>query len=304
MGMNMKKFLILLSALALLLSLCACTAKPAPATPSPAPTAEPEPVAETAAPEPAGEPDSTEEPEDATAELPGLGSYEGGMPDSSVTESFGAFLENNFDVIAALWPDGISGIGFVDLDLDETPEMLLFDMGASAAMGVQFFDLVNGEVVCVSSVNEAAAAAFGGESFSSVAVCAQLFGDFRLLYDGEQSAFYVRSANGTPESSWEEIVRFAAGGEGKLTLRSVCRSETETDIDTGEIISQTFFCNGEECGQEEYAVLYDAFTQQQDLAYEAYGVFLWNDPENYDTSLEGLLAMLKDAAAGYSAILG
>lgn len=301
----MKKILTFLIALAMLASLGACAARPAPATPSPAPTAEPtaEPApVPTANEEPTGE-SASEESAVSTGELPGLAFYDGELPEDWAA-LYRSFLKDNFDVIAALWPDGISGIGFADLDLDERPEMLLFDMGASAAMGVQFFDVADGEVVCVSSVNEAAAAAFGDEYFSPVSVCAQLFGDFRLLFDGEQSSFFVCSANGTSESSWEEVVRFTGGEGGVLRLQSVCRSEIETDTETGDIISRSFYSGGESCDEETYDIARDAVQNAKDLCYEAYGVFQWNDAENYDTSLEGLLVMLDDAAAGYPPLLG
>lgn len=299
----MKKILTFLIALAMLLGLGACAARPAPATPSPVPTAEP--TAEPS-PEPTAEPAEnapSEETDASTGELPGLDFYDGELA-ADWAALYRGFIEENFDVIAALWPDGISGIGFADLDLDEYPELLLFDMGASAAMGVQFFDVVDGEVVCISSVNEAAAAAFGDEYFSPVSVCAQLFGDFRLLFDGEQSAFFVCSANGTSESSWEEVIRFTGGEGGALKLQSVCRCETETDTESGDILYRNFYAGGESCDEETYNIARDAVQSAKDLCYEAYGVFQWNDAENYDTSLEGLLVMLDDAAAGYPPLLG
>ena len=97
-------------------------------------------------------------------------------------ESYFTFLDDNFDILSALWPGGLTGVGFIDLDLDGTPEMLLFDQGASATLGVQLFDVSDGRVYCVSSVQESASGAFGGEHFSRVSVCASFFESFRLSH--------------------------------------------------------------------------------------------------------------------------
>ncbi len=301
----MKRFICLLLAAALLFALTACTKKETPApsvTPTMMVTASPEPSEETTAATTAETSEETANAGEASG-LPGLSFYtpvdaERWLP------AYRSFLSDSFDVIAALWPDGISGIGFIDLDLDGMPELLLFDMGASAAMGVQIFDLVGEQVVCISSVNEGAAAAFGGEHFSAVSVCAQLFEDFRLVNDGEQSWFLVHSANGTPETSWEEFVRFGCDAEGVLTLRSLCRSEIVSDVEADAIIAESYSVDGESCDAAQYAEAEAAAEAATDLGYGAFGVFQWNDPERYDTSLDGLLVMLDDAAAGYTTIAG
>lgn len=300
----MKRILCMLFALALLCAMGACSKKEE--TPAqiitPAPTAEP--TIETA--EPTDEEPTTDtetaEPGGAS-ELPGLSFYEA-ADTGTWLPLYRDFLSDSFDVIAALWPDGISGIGFIDLDLDGTPEMLLFDMGASAAMGVQFFDIVDGAVVCVSSVNEGAAAAFGGEHFSAVSVCAQLFEDFRLVSNGEQTFFTVHSANGTPESSWEEDIHFRRAQGDVLTLTSLCRCEIINDVENDTIAVENYSIEGEDCDEVAYIEAQQAVADAADLGYEAFGVFQWNDMERYDTSLEGLLVMLDDAAAGYKPILG
>lgn len=295
----MKRILCLILALGVVFAFCACSEKDGEIELplSPMPTVEPtvQPTAEPTA-EPASEPDST-------GELPGLSLY---TPTEST--AWGAlyrqWLENSFDVIAALWPEGISGIGFVDLDLDGTPELLLFDMGASAAMGVHIFDIAEGAVVCVSSVNEAAAAAFGGEYFSAVSVCAQLFEDFRLVTDGEQTYFTVHSANGTPEFSWEEDIRFQRGRGDVLAPESLCRRETANDVENDVIAVEDYFVAGETTDEVSYSEAQRAVSEAADLGYEAGGVFLWDDMERYDTSLEGLLVMLDDALALYMPIAG
>lgn len=305
----MKRIACLILALALCCGLCACskTEETAAQIVTPEPTQEP-----TA--QPTEELTTTETPSELTAEtgepdageasgMPGLSLYTS-APTDEWSALYRDFLSDSFDVIAALWPDGISGIGFIDLDLDGTPEMLLFDMGASAAMGVQFFDIVNGSVVCVSSVNEGAAAAFGGDAFSGLSVCAQLFGDFRLVSDGEQTYFTVHSANGTADCFWDEIIRFDRSEGDCLTLRSVCRIDASNDTETNTVTEQSWSVGGEACDEQTYTAALEAADAAADLGYEAFGVFQWNDMERYDTSLEGLLVMLDDAVAGHALIAG
>ncbi len=283
----MKRFLYISLFLCLLLSLCACGAEeqaPEPtaalsqdfATPSPEPTA---------APTPEPRPDSP------------LAGYT--ATEADWQSAYRQFVEDNFDVLAALWPEGMSGVGFVDLDIDGMPEMLLFDMGASASMGVQLFDIVEDAVVCVSSVNEAAAAAFGGERFQALSVCACFFEDFRLLEAGEEIFFSVRSTNASLESCWEEQLRFDRGEGDALTLSSLFRLETESDVENGTIAAEHFFASGEAVDEAVYMEAAESMGRAYDLGYEAAGLFLWNDMERYDTSLEGLLVMLEDAAAAY-----
>lgn len=293
----MKRFLTIIFMLCLLPGLCACgetapeaTAEPAAVLQTAAPTAEP---SQSPAPSPAQA--STEEPA-----LPGLEEY---VPtEEDWAGLYRQFTEDNFDVIAALWPDGMSGVGFVDLDLDGLPEMLLFDMGASATLGAQLFDIVDGTVVCVSSVNEAAAAAFGDEYFSPLFVCASYFEDFRLYNDDSGSYFRVKSANGALETCWEEQIRFGRGEKDALVLSSICRVETQSDVEGGVITAEYFQTAGLEATREAYDEAQTALAAAVDLEYEAMGVFLWNDMERYDTSLEGLLVMVDDAVAAYAPV--
>ena len=88
------------------------------------------------------------------------GTLELPQPAAGWQDSYLAFLDDCYDIFAALWPDGISGLGFIDLDLDGTPELVVFDQGASATMGVHLFDLSGDWVYCVSSELDSAAGAF------------------------------------------------------------------------------------------------------------------------------------------------
>ena len=301
----MKRCLTVLLAALFLLGIASCSVRTTEPETTPEPVAEEsspveEPVPEpTETPKPDPEPVPDPEPREEPSNL--LAGY------STATEidwagRYRQFLEDNFDVLAALWPDGMSGIGYLDLDLDGVPEMVLFDMGASAALGAQLFDIVGSEVVCVSSLNEAAAAAFGDEYFSPVGVSASAFTDFRLVNDGEQLWFAVRSANGSVDYDWTELVRFGCGEGGVLTLTSLCRCETETDAENGTTLSQSYTVRGEEVAGEAWEMAEADYAATEDLGYEAAGVFLWEDEEHYDPSLEGLLIMADAAATAYRPI--
>ena len=215
-----------------------------------------------------------------------------------------AFLDDNYDIFAALWPEGVSGIGFIDLDLDGTPEMLVFDQGASATMGVQLFDLIEGRVYCVSSVSDSAAGAFGDEYFSDVSVCASFYEAFRLtrLEDGRW-CFWVMSANGALETSWDEIVRFDSV-DGVLTPVSVCARYLQSDIDTGLVVDEVYTVGGEPGDMEGYQTAADVYLAGEDAGYEAQGIFMWSDMNAYEVGYEGLMAMARDAADAYAPITG
>lgn len=208
------------------------------------------------------------------------------------------FIDDNYDVFAALWPEGLTGVGFIDLDLDGTPEMVMFDLGASATMGVQMFDIVEDQVQCVSSVLEEAAGAFGDEYFSKISVCASYFESFRLSYAGGEYFFWVSSANGTLESSWDEIIRFDCV-EGVLTPVSICSRYLESNVESGLVVAERYSAAGEDSDAEGYAAAAAGYTDAEDMGYDAVGVFLWNDMNRYDTTYDGLMSMARDAAERY-----
>ncbi len=218
-------------------------------------------------------------------------------------DSYLSFLENSYSSIAALWPDGISGVGFIDLDLDGTPELVLFDQGASATMGVQLFDLVNGSVQCVSSTQDSAGAYFGNSYLSDVDICASFFESFRLSSLDQGWRFWIDSSNGSLETTWDEIVRFE-GRDGVLTPVSVCARYLESDVDTGLVVSEQYTVNGASGTSADYQQVSSVYIGSQDAGYEASGVFLWNDMNAYSTTSQGLLAMARDAADGYTPVNG
>ena len=131
-------------------------------------------------------------------------------PAAGWADSYISFLDSSYDVFAALWPDGLGGMAFVDLDLDGTPEMLIFDQGASMTMGVHLFDLVDGTVHCVSSALDSAQNAFNGSYYSSVHVNAGFFEAFRLSRTSAGWCFWASSRPAAPAISgtrWRRMRR-------------------------------------------------------------------------------------------------
>ena len=251
---------------------------------------EPEPTAAPVATEAPATPTPTAPPSPIVLVLP--------EPTPGWADSYIDFIDNNYDIFAALWPEGLTGVGFVDLDLDGTPEMVVFDQGASATLGVQLFDLIDGRVWCVSSVLDSAAGAFGDDYFSRISVCASYFEAFRLTSTAAGYTFWVSSSNGTLESSWDEIVRFDCT-DGVLTPESVCGRYLESDAETGLVVTQHYTVGGEETDEEAYEAAAAVYQSGLDAGYDAKGVFLWNDMNRYDTTYDGFMAMARDAAAAY-----
>lgn len=282
----MKRVVSLLSALILCVLLCACGGGRS-AVP------ETQPTEQAVVTELPATPIPTAAPSPLTLVLP--------EPTEGWAESYAAFIDDNYDIFAALWPEGLSGVGFIDLDLDGTPEMIVFDQGASATLGVQIFDLIDGSVYCVSSVLDSAAGAFGDDYFSRISVCASFFESFRLSYTGEGYCFWVSSANGTLESSWDELVRFDCM-DGVLTPESVCGRYIESNAETGLVVTQHYTVCGEESSEAAYEAAAGAYRSGHDLGYDGRGVFLWSDMNRYDTTYDGLMAMVRDAAAIYAPI--
>lgn len=274
----MKRFIMMLLAALIMMSLVACG------------TAEDGPAEASLAAEPADTPAPAAEPEislPATAE---------GWQDVYLT-----FLDENYDIFAALWPEGLSGVGFIDLDLDETPEMLVFDLGASATLGVQLFDQRDGRVYCVSSGLDSAAGAFGEEYFTPLSICTSYFDAFRLIETEDGYVFWVQSANGTLESTWDEVIRFDCV-DGILVPVSVCSRYLESNVETGEVIAENYTVAGEASDAAGYEQAAAPYVNGADTGYEAVGMFLWNNMKRYDTTYDGFMAMARDAATAYAAL--
>ena len=218
-------------------------------------------------------------------------------PAAGWADSYISFLDSSYDVFAALWPDGLGGMAFVDLDLDGTPEMLIFDQGASMTMGVHLFDLVDGTVHCVSSALDSAQNAFNGSYYSSVHVNAGFFEAFRLSRTSAGWCFWVDSSNGTMETTWDELVRFDSAG-GVLTPVSVCDRYLEFDINSGLAVTEQYRVSGAETDSAAYDQAALVYQGGQDAGYDIKGVYAW-DNAAYTADREGLLAMARDAADVY-----
>ena len=216
-------------------------------------------------------------------------------------DSYIAFMQENYDIFTALWPEGVSGVGFIDLDLDGTPEMVVFDQGASASLGAQIFDLIDGRVYCVSSTMDSAGGAFSGTYLSGPHVCTNFFESFRLCRAKDGWCFWMDSSNGTVETAWDEIVRFD-GANGVLTPVSVCYRYLEFDPDSGLVMAEEYTVGGSPADAAGYQAAADIYQEGQDAGYEAKGVFRWNDYDHYSSSYDGFMAMVKDALTAYCPI--
>lgn len=271
----------------------ACTAKPDEAeTGAPAATA---PVAETepVAPEPTEVPVTETEPPAEPVDTP--------KPTQEPVDwesVYLAFLETNFDRLNESFLGGVAGVGFIDLDLDDIPELLLFDVGASASMGVQFFDIINGTVECVSANIQGVGEAFGGAGYSTVYVNCNYYDDFRLMQAEDGSRFYcVESGNGAIDFSYKELITFSSS-DGTLALSNEMYKRTEYDDEGNEVFSRCEIA-GQDCTPEEYQSAYDGFFEANaDTGHLAAGVFIWED-SSYGQNYEGVLAMMKAAITVY-----
>lgn len=214
-------------------------------------------------------------------------------------EIFRSFLSENYQKLYDSFSGGISGIGFADLDLDGRPEMIMFDAGASAAMGVQFFDIIDGKVECVSANMDTVGKTFGGKNFSGVVVNANHFNDFRLMKDKKtgEKFFVVSSGNGAADFSYTELIRFGSN-DGVLTLESLLYKYESYDIDSGETTGDAYKIKGKPADGKAYKAAYDSFFAGcEDTGFEAQGVLTWES--NIDTSYAGFMSMADKALSLY-----
>ncbi|MBP8639770.1 MAG: hypothetical protein KBI01_02545 [Oscillospiraceae bacterium] len=208
---------------------------------------------------------------------------------------FRDFLSDNYNALSKAFYEGIKGIGFIDLDQDGGIEMLLFDAGASAAMGLQFFDIIDDRVECVSANLDSVRTAFGGKHMTDVVANANSFQDFRLMQEKESDKlfFLVESGNGAPDFIYREFIRFS-NTDGVLSLERLLYKYTEMDIDSGAVTSQSYEVNGKTASSDEYSFSKSRLASSIfDTDYAAEGVFLWEG--NYSSDLDGLMAMTDEA---------
>jgi len=297
----MKKILSLLLILLLLISAAACSreASVAEVTESPAPSEEVE-VTETpdaAVPDEPAVPEESAEPAEEDADEPE------DTEDEPWAEIYTAFLEANYDALNDACFGGLTGIGYIDLDTDGSAELLIFDAGASASMGIQIFDIINGEVELISANMLAVAELYRGDYYSELYVNANYFDDFRLMEDldtGERF-FVVTSTNGALDFSFQELIGFSGGeAEDWLHMSSLLYAYEEYDIDSGELSRAVYRIGSEEVGEAEYSSALSSFeAAAADTGYEAAGAFLWENGD-FASGIDGFLAMNRSALEKYA----
>lgn len=218
------------------------------------------------------------------------------LEDSEAVVIYRSFLNDNYEGLSEACFGGIAGIGFVDLDNDGSREMVLFDAGASASMGVQFFDIIGGRVQCVSANMQPMGEAFGGDHFTDVYVNANLMEDFRLMEDNAtgERFFLVESANGNTEFSYHELIRFGSDS-GALTLTALTYKYEEYNDETGETTLARYRVSGGDADEAAYTAATDKlYSDSKDVGLECRGVFMWESPD-YTDGFKGFMAMAEKA---------
>lgn len=210
------------------------------------------------------------------------------------------FLTESYETLKEACIGGIAGIGFIDLDLDGAGEMIIFDFGASAAMGVQIFDIVDGKVECISANMEFVRDKFAGDHFSSQYVNTGLFESFRLMEDNASGKrfFMVESGNGATDFNYQEWIYFG-NDDDIVTLTSKLYKHENFD-EEGEVVNAV-------CAQGELTVSLDRFEEElvilqgasKDTQYEAKGTFIWED-ESYYEEFNGFMNMVDNSIKIYA----
>ena len=290
--MYMRNILGLVLLCSLLLALGACAGQAAPSATA----------AETAAPStPAAE---TADPEASLQSVPSTPATISDLVTPTPTPEtidwagiYTAYITDNQEQLENLAYPGFTGAGFIDLDLDGVPELVLFDTGASAAMGVWLFDIVDGTVQCISS-GVTLEDSLQGPWYSTLVINAGYFEDFMLYRSTLGDSFFINSGNGAEDFYYRELIRFGRGDNDVLTLESVAFQYVENDLD-GNVISTRYTLSGQDADEAAYNAFMEQF--QEDYVYSGYepaGVFIWGEdqfaPEN-----DGLLQMLQAAVEAY-----
>ncbi len=218
------------------------------------------------------------------------------MTDDEAAEIYRSFLDENYDTLFYACFGNIAGVGFIDLDCDGCSELIIFDVGASASMGLQFFDIVDGSVECISANMELVGESFGGDHFTSKVVNANLMEDFRLMEDNTsgEEYFVVESGNGSVEFSYRELIRFG-NDNGVLTLTSVAYKYEEYNTETNTTTLQKFRVHDADATADEYASAISSWSAgAKDLGLECRGVFTW-ESAGYAEGHKGFTAMVEKA---------
>ena len=284
-----KTFLVVL-ALVLLTSLSACGGSLPEIT---LPDSE---LSDTPLPDPQTNNDTqaTENPSELLVTPP---SDEPAPDDSASAEVFRTFLSENYEKLNEASFNNIAGLGFIDLDLDGSREMLVFDAGASASMGVNIFDIIDGTVECVSASMIPIGEAFGGRHLSAISISANFLEDFRLMEDANGERFFmVKSFNGNDEFFFDEQIRFS-NRDNVLEPVSLMYKYEEFNSETGEIIKQAFRLGTEDATADDYNSFHSRFAVENiDTALECQGFFVW-EISNYSGDFASFMTIVDKALA-------
>lgn len=218
--------------------------------------------------------------------------------DTETAEIFRSFLDENYSRLEEAGGASVAGIGFIDLDLDGSSEMILFDDGASASMGVNIFDIIDGKVHCISANTQMIGAEFGGKYLSEIVICANFMEDFRLLEDSATGERFVvvESYNGNIEATYSELIRFGKE-DGLLTLNSIMYKYEEYDVETGDVTAQKFRVGHTDAMLSGYTSFSeDFYNANADLGLECRGVFVW-ETADYVKSRENFMLLVDQAIA-------
>ena len=211
---------------------------------------------------------------------------------------YNELIENSYDSIMELTFGSISGIGFADLDRDGGMEMILFDGGASAAMGIILFDIVDDNIQLISAYGPTENAAYGLDYFSDTFISANFFEDFRKMksLETEDEFFLLESGNGNMEFIYRDLIRFGKGEKGQLTLEALMHRTENFDVETGDPTTAEYSVGGESCDKEAYDKAASQFYSGcYDTGFDAPGVFLWEDPSSPEMSKDRLSLMAEEA---------
>ena len=198
------------------------------------------------------------------------------------------FLTDNYDDLTD--DEDIAGVGFIDLDVNGAPEMILFyDSGSS--MNVSVFGLdVNGDIYPDPS-------RFDGEE----KINARLFEDFRLLEDPETGThfFVVESSAATEDFERSELIIFTSADDGMLSPGRLLGKYRDADLVQGEDAGEIFTQSGVPITAEEYErghrMFFSYFT---DTEYEAAGTFIW-EKTVYENGFTGFMEMVANSIKIY-----
>ncbi len=211
-------------------------------------------------------------------------------------KTFRSFISDNYNKLSEACYGGIAGIGFIDLDMDGGIEMLMFDAGASASMGVQFFDIIDDSVECVSANMKSIGDVFGGDHFTDTYVNANFFEDFRLMQSKKDGEFFflVSSGNGMEGSVYRELIQFGSSN-GSLTLTSLMFKSEEYDPNSGTVLSTECRVNGASSTLDEYTAAYNKiYSEAEDTGLDMKGAFVWEN-QSFTQDKDGVLAMADTA---------